>query len=77
MLAGKACAFIHDEIVSDATPEQADEVATGQEHWMKKSGEEISPEINWQVVSVAMGHMSKKAKTKHGADGKLIVDYSH
>lgn len=77
VLAGKACAFIHDEVVSDTKPDQVHEVAHGQEYWMKKAGEEISPEIKWQVVSAAMGHMSKKAKTKHGPDGRLIVDYSH
>ncbi len=77
LLPGKVCAFIHDEEISDCRPDQADEVAAGQEYWMKKAGETLAPEINWQVASVAMAHWSKKAKSIKDSDGRLLVDHSH
>lgn len=77
ILAGKVCAFIHDEEISDCREDQADEVAAGQEYWMKKAGEDLAPEINWNVASVAMGHWSKDAVAKHDSSGKLLVDNTH
>jgi hypothetical protein len=77
LLAGKVCAFIHDEEISDCKPDQADEVAHGQEYWMKKAGEQLAPEINWSVASLAMGHWSKDAKALHDSNGRLIVDNTH
>lgn len=77
LLPGKVCAFVHDEEISDCRPDQADEVAAGQEYWMKKAGEDLSPEINWSVASVAMGHWSKDAVAKHDSAGRLIVDNTH
>jgi len=77
LMPGKVCAFIHDEEISDCKEGDVDEVAAGQEYWMTKAAEEILHIVKMHVVSTAMKHWSKKAKTKHDSSGRLILDLSH
>jgi DNA polymerase III epsilon subunit-like protein len=77
LMPGKACAFIHDEAISDCKVEDVEEVKAGQEFWMGRAAEELLTDVKMKVETVAMRHWSKKAKAKHSDDGRLILDLSH
>lgn len=77
LMPGKACAFIHDEVISDCKVGDIEEVRAGQERWMLKSAEELMQHVRMQVASVAMRHWSKKATAKHDNSGRLVMDLSH
>jgi hypothetical protein len=77
LMPGKVCAFIHDELISDARIDDIDEVRDGQHRWMLLAAEELMPDVRMKVESVAMRHWSKKAKHKQDEKGRLILDLSH
>lgn len=77
LMPGKACAFIHDEIISDAHEGDVEETRVGQEYWMGKAAEELMADVRMKVESVAMRHWSKKAKHKQDEKGRLVLDLSH
>jgi hypothetical protein len=72
-LPGKACAFIHDEVISDAKPEDIEEVRSGQERLMLLAAERIMPDVVMKAESVAMTHWSKDAQATYDAAGKMIA----
>jgi DNA polymerase I-like protein with 3'-5' exonuclease and polymerase domains len=69
---GKACAFVHDEIISRCADDRVDELRAHQERVMIDAAQEIMPDIKMRVESVAMRHWAKNAKHKV-IDGKLQV----
>lgn len=77
LLPGKACAFIHDEAISDCKVEDVEEVKHGQEFWMGRAAEELLADVKMKVDTVAMRHWSKKAKARHDGAGRLILDLAH
>jgi hypothetical protein len=74
---GKACAFIHDEVISDCRECDVDEVKAGQERLMLLAAERIMPDVKMKADTVAMSHWSKNAEAHYSDDGRLIVDRSH
>ena len=73
-----ACAFIHDEVISDCKEADSEEVRSGQEVLMIEAGQSLVPEIKWSVASVAMYHWSKKAKALwDGRRAHDALDKSH
>ena len=74
---GKACAFIHDEVISDCKAEDVDEVKHGQERLMLLAAERLMPDVKMKADTVAMSHWSKNAEAHYTEDGRLIIDRSH
>jgi hypothetical protein len=74
---GKACAFIHDEVISDCRECDVDEVKHGQERLMLLAAERIMPDVRMKADTVAMSHWSKNAEARYSDDGRLLVDRSH
>jgi hypothetical protein len=72
-LPGKACAFIHDEVISDAKPEDIEEVRAGQERLMLLAAERIMPDVKMSAESVAMTHWSKDAQATYDAAGRMVA----
>lgn len=71
---GRACAFVHDEVISDCKPEDMDQVRWKQERHMIAAAEANLPHVKMAVESVAMDPWTKKfPKTfkKHNPDGTL------
>jgi hypothetical protein len=71
---GRACAFVHDEIISDCRPDDRDQVAFLQERFMIKAAEENLPNVKMGVDTVAMDRWTKdfpKTFKKHNGDGSL------
>src|SRR5690606_14850045 len=56
---GKACAFIHDEVISDCREADVDEVKHGQERLMLLAAERLMPDVKMKADTVAMSHWSK------------------
>jgi hypothetical protein len=77
LLPGKACAFIHDEVISDCREGDVEETRVGQERLMRQSAEELMRDVRMQVESVAMRHWSKKAKHRQDEKGRLVLDLTH
>lgn len=76
-LPGRACAFIHDEIISDCKVEDVDELKHGQERLMLLAAERMMPDVKMAADTVAMSHWSKNAKASYDDSGRLLVDRSH
>lgn len=74
---GKACAFIHDEVISDCKVDDVDAVKHGQERLMLLAAERLMPDVKMKADTVAMSHWSKNAEARYTEDGRLIVDRSH
>ena len=74
---GRACAFIHDEVISDCKVEDVDEVKHGQERLMLLAAERMMPDVKMAADTVAMSHWSKNAKASYDDSGRLLVDRSH
>jgi DNA polymerase I-like protein with 3'-5' exonuclease and polymerase domains len=72
-LPGRACAFVHDEVISDCKVEDVPEVAAGHERLMLQAAEEIMPDVKMGVETTAMDHWSKKARKTTDAAGQLAV----
>ena len=70
---GRACAFIHDEVISDAKPEDIEEVRAGQERLMLLAAERLMPDVVMKADSVAMSHWSKNAQAKYDSAGRMIA----
>jgi hypothetical protein len=74
---GRACAFIHDEIISHTRgsvhENDVQHLREKQEQIMISAAGEVMPDIRMRVESVAMRHWSKKAKHVE-RDGKIQVD---
>jgi len=71
---GRACAFVHDEVITDTKPEDRDQVAYLQERFMLKAAEENLPNVKMAVDTVAMDRWTKdfpKSFSKHNKDGSL------
>lgn len=69
---GKACAFVHDEIISRADEDRVEELRAMQERIMIDAAQDVMPDIRMRVESVAMRHWAKGAKHKV-IDGRLQV----
>lgn len=70
---GRACAFVHDEVISDCKPEDIDQCRWLQEKYMIQAAEKNLPDVAMRVETVAMDRWSKKAKHKVDKDGHLIL----
>lgn len=71
---GRACAFVHDEVISDCKPEDIDQVSWLQEKWMIKAAEDNLPNVKMAVETSAMDRWTKefpKTFQKHDKDGRL------
>lgn len=71
---GRACAFVHDEVISDCKPEDIQQVRCLQEKHMITAAEKNLPNVKMAVETVAMDPWTKKfPKTfkKHNPDGTL------
>ncbi len=71
---GRACAFVHDEVISDCKPDDRDQVAFLQEKWMVKAAEENLPNVKMGVDTAAFDRWTKdfpKEWKKHNKDGSL------
>jgi hypothetical protein len=71
---GRACAFVHDEVISDCKPADIDQVRWLQEKWMIKAAEDNLPNVKMAVETTGFDRWTKKfPKTfkKHDADGRL------
>ena len=71
---GRACAFVHDEVISDARPEDANEVRFLQEKFMIEAAEKNMPNVKMSIDSVGMDRWTKdfpKTFAKHNKDGTL------
>jgi hypothetical protein len=76
-LPGKACAFIHDEVISDCRVDQVEEVRAGQERLLLLAAERIMPDVKMAAESVAMTHWAKNAAHREDENGRLIIDSGH
>jgi hypothetical protein len=74
---GRACAFIHDEIITDCAKEDVDAVRFHQERLMLAAAESIMPDVKMKAGTVAMAHWSKNAKARYDAAGRLQIDDRH
>jgi hypothetical protein len=74
---GKCCAFIHDEIISDAKEDDVEQCRLMQEKWMGVAAEKLLTHVRLKIKSVAMRHWSKKAKTVTDGAGRLVLDLTH
>jgi hypothetical protein len=74
---GRACAFIHDEVISDCKAEDVDAVKSGQERLMLLAAERMMPDVVMKADTVAMSHWSKNAAASYDAAGRLLIDCSH
>jgi hypothetical protein len=72
-LPGRACAFIHDEVISDCAIDDVDEVKHGQERLLLLAAERLMPDVKMAADTVAMSHWSKNAKASYDDDGRLLV----
>ena len=72
-LPGRACAFVHDEIITDCRPEDVEEVRVGQERLMIAAAEAFAPDVIFKAASTAMTHWSKNANAEFDAAGRMIV----
>lgn len=76
---GRACAFIHDEIISHtrgaagAHPDDVQHLREQQESRMIAAAERVMPDIKMRVESVAMRHWSKDAAHAEDDFGRLVV----
>jgi hypothetical protein len=71
---GRACAFVHDEVISDCKPEDVEQVRWLQEKWMIKAAEENCPNVKMAVETAAFDRWTKKFPKdfkKHDAQGRL------
>lgn len=71
---GRACAFVHDEVISDCKPADIQQVRWLQEKHMITAAERNLPNVKMAVETVAMDPWTKKfPKTfkKHNPDGTL------
>lgn len=71
---GRACGFVHDEVISDCRPEDRDQVRWMQEKFMIQAAEKNLPDVKMQVESVGMDRWTKdfpKSFKKHNQDGSL------
>lgn len=76
-LPGKACAFIHDEVISDCRVDQVEEVREGQERLLLLAAERIMPDVRMGAETVAMTHWSKDAAHLVDESGRLLIDTAH
>jgi hypothetical protein len=74
---GRACAFIHDEIISDCAVGDVDEVRAGHERLMLMAAENIMPDVQMKADTVAMKHWSKDAVARYSDSGGLLLDLTH
>lgn len=70
---GRACAFVHDEIVSDAREIDLEDVRFHHERVMLGVTERLMPDVAMHVQTTAMAHWSKDANPAHDAAGRLIL----
>lgn len=76
---GRACAFIHDEVISHtrgasgAHPDGVQELRAQQESRMIEGAAQWMPDIKMRVESVAMRHWSKDAAHAEDESGRLLV----
>jgi hypothetical protein len=71
---GRACAFVHDEVITDCKPDDRDQVAFLQEKWMVKAAAENCPNVKMGVDTAAFDRWTKdfpKEWKKHNKDGSL------
>lgn len=71
---GRACAFVHDEVITDCKPVDMDEVKYYQEKYMIEAAEKNLPDVKLSVDSVGMDRWTKdfpKTFKKHNKDGTL------
>lgn len=71
---GRACAFVHDEVISDCKPDDRDQVAFWQEKFMIQAAEENLPNVKMGVDTAAFDRWTKdfpQEWQKHNKDGGL------
>lgn len=71
---GRACAFVHDEVISDCKPADMDQVKWFQEKFMIEAAERNLPDVRMAIDTVAMDRWTKdfpKTFSKHNQDGSL------
>lgn len=71
---GRACAFVHDEVISDCKPADMDQVKWFQEKFMIEAAERNLPDVKMKIDTVAMDRWTKdfpKEFEKHNKDGSL------
>lgn len=71
---GRACAFVHDEVISDCKPDDRNQVAFYQEKYMIQAAEENLPNVKMGVDTAAFDRWTKdfpKEWKKHNKDGSL------
>jgi hypothetical protein len=71
---GRACAFVHDEVISDCSPLDIDQVRWYHEKYMIQAAESNLPDVKMAVDTVGMDRWTKdfpKSFAKHNKDGTL------
>ncbi len=71
---GRACAFVHDEVITDCKPDDMNQVKWLQEKFMIEAAEKNLPDVKLSVDSVGMDRWTKdfpKTFKKHNPDGTL------
>lgn len=71
-LPGRPCAFLHDEILASCRIEDAHEVGYAISKAVIAASAKWCPDVPMTASPAAMLRFSKKAKTRHNAEGKLI-----
>lgn len=73
---GRACAFVHDEIISDCKPDDRDQVAFLQQKFMIQAAEKNLPDVRMAVETVGMDRWTKKFPKgfkHHDEAGRLVL----
>ena len=73
---GKACAFVHDEIITDCHRDDVEQARYWQEKLMLAAAGALMPDLKMKVASVAMSHWSKEASATFDEQGKMQVTES-
>lgn len=73
---GKACAFVHDEIITDCRRDDVEQARYWQEKLMLAAAGALMPDLKMKVASVAMSHWSKEASATFDEHGKMQVTES-
>jgi hypothetical protein len=71
---GRACAFVHDEVISDCKPADMNQVKWFQEKFMIEAAEKNLPDVKMGIDTVSMDRWTKdfpKEFAKHNKDGSL------
>lgn len=70
---GKACAFVHDEVISDCARDDVEQTRYWQEKLMLAAASALMPDLKMKVASVAMTNWSKEATATYDERGRLTV----